>query len=228
MTTLLKVRLLAFASAFAMVALPDQAFAQICHGTPGRGGIAYERGLEALSTSHGASATFAGNRTAFNINASVFGKTPENTSRAAGARFSMQFHANRLAICPGLGLGYGRNVWTVPQGPVGDVSITTHAVALRPGVAVGLAQPVFRGVTLIPSLGVKYAYKVWYLSSKSEGDVFPSGDTASVVEIEYGLTAQYRNVYLGWSALRDSDSDGLRPIAARFFLGITWGVGRKE
>jgi hypothetical protein len=216
----------AVGAALALVGLAPRVDAQVCHGTPAKGGVEYERGAHTVANSNGAAATIAGDRTSLNVRARVFDKSPDETHLGGDFRFAMQFHANRLAICPGLGLGYRRDVWTLPSGPWGTGSITTHGVAVRPGVAVGMAQPVYRGISLIPSLGVKYAYKLWYLSNDiTPSEVTASGDTASAVEIEYGLTAQYRNVYLGWTALRDSDSNGLRPNEARFFLGLTWGVG---
>ncbi len=58
--------------------------------------------------------------------------------------------------------------------------------------------------------------------------VSASGDRVSGIEGEYGLTARYRDVYVGWAASRDGESKGLRPTASRLFFGLTWGTGRRE
>lgn len=64
---------------------------------------------------------------------------------------------------------------------------------MRGGLSVGLEQPVYRGATITPFLGLRYAFKVYCLDTKvSKGDVSASGDRVSGIEGEYGLTARYR------------------------------------
>ena len=64
---------------------------------------------------------------------------------------------------------------------------------MRGGLSVCLEQPVYRGATITPFLGLRYAFTVYYLDTKvSKGDVSASGDRVSGIEGDYGLTARYR------------------------------------
>ena len=201
------------------------AHAQVCHGGPSTSSVAYDRGSFTTGGSNGATASLVAGRAAFTVGARAHEMPPGSSALGADGRFSLQMRANRLVICPNLGVGYLRSIWE-PTGA--SFSVTSHNVALRGGAALGLEQHVYRGVYVTPSLGARYAFKVWYLGSDVDGEEIATGDTVSSVEIEYGLTARYRYAYLGWSALRDTDNNGNRPASARFFIGLALGGGRKE
>ncbi len=203
--------------------------AQVCFGTPSHGGISYDRGAAFAGYSNGATATVAGQHVAFSVGGRVLEKVPASTTQSGDARFSLQFGASRVTVCPGLGIGYRHSVWDAPANRGVDFNVTTHAVAARAGVSVGIEQPVYRGASIIPFVGARYAFRLYYLDTKAtSGAVSASGDTTSSMEIEYGLTVRYSLVYLGWSALHDTDRPGTRPIASRLFVGVTWGSGKRK
>ena len=212
-----------------LVVASGVADAQACYGTPSHGGVSYDRGATFSGSSNGATATVAGQRAAFSVGARVHEKRPLSTSQTGDARFSLQFGAARVSVCPGIGVGYRHSVWDPPAANSVDAVITTHGLAARAGVSVGMEQPVYAGVTVTPFLGARYAFRLYYLDTKvTRGAVEASGDTVSSAEIEYGLTVRYSLVYLGWSALKDTDQPGTRPGASRLFLGVTWGGDRRK
>lgn len=214
-----------FAAAVTFASTARIAHAQICHGAPSTSSVAYDRGSFTTGGSNGVTAALVAGRAAFTVGARAHQMQSGSSALGADGRLSIQMRANRLVICPNLGVGYLRSLWE-PTGAA--ISVTSHNVALRGGAALGLEQHVYRGVYVTPSLGARYAFKVWYLSSDVDGEEVATGDTVSSVEIEYGLTARYRYAYLGWSALRDTDNKGNRPASARFFIGLALGGGRKE
>ncbi len=215
--------------AFAMAAISQVAHAQVCYGTPAHGGIAYERGIASLGQSNGGSATIAASHVAFSVGGRVLETIPTFTAQAADTRLSLQFGGARLSVCPGLGLGYQRDVWEPADAAAGKVTVTSQSAALRGGLSVGTEQRIPGGLSLIPFIGGRYAFHVWYIDTKvSKGEAVATGDTVSTVELGYGLTMRFRNVYLGWTADRDLGRKGTRPYESRLFLGLTWGTGTRK
>ena len=167
------------------------AHAQICHGTPAHGGIACERGAVSLGNSNGASATIAGSHVAFSVAGRVLESVPTFTSQAADTRLSLQFGGGRFSVCPGLSVGYIRDVWAPAAGRDGPTTLTSHSAAARGGLSVGMEQPIAGGVSVAPFLGGRYAFHVWYLDTKvSNGTAVATGDTVSTAELEYGLAVR--------------------------------------
>lgn len=203
--------------------------AQICLGTPSHSSVAYDRGTVSVANSNGGTATLVGGRTALSVSARSYEKWTDNSMIGGDMRFALQFRASRVVVCPNIGVGYLKNLWEPPPAPEGTFSITSHNVQAQGGLAVGFEQPVYGGVSVTPYAGARYAFRVWYLDSEFSGDdVSASGDTTSSVELEYGLSARYRNVFLGWSAVRDTDNKGNRPASSRLFVGLAWGLGKKD
>lgn len=219
----------AFGVLVALSATASIAHAQICLGTPSHSSVAYDRGATSVTGSNGGTATLVGGRAALSVGARSYEKWAENSMIGGDMRFALQFRASRVVICPNIGLGYLRSLWEPPAAPEGTFSVTSHNVEARGGLAVGFEQPVYGGVSVTPFAGARYAFRVWYLDSEFSGDeVSASGDTTSSVELEYGLSARYRNVFLGWSAIRDTDNKGNRPASSRLFVGLAWGLGKKD
>ncbi len=199
--------------------------AQTCVGAAPSSSVAYTYGQTSASRGHGARANFVGQRAALGVGASALSMPPQTGALEADAQVAVQFRANRVAVCPVLGLRYGRSQW---EQLISEQKLTTQSLGATGGVAVGFDQPVYRGLHLTPFLSARYRFQVYFLSSDAaEDDAEYSGDTLSVVDLEYGLTARYRRFMAGWSAMRNSDTQGTRPQAARFFLGLTWG-GRQD
>lgn len=204
---------------------PSAMHAQTCIGAAPSSSVAYAYGQTSASRGHGARLNLVGQRAAFGVGASALSMPPQTGAIESDAQVALQFRTNRFTVCPVLGLRYGRSAW---EQEIVEQTITTQALGASGGVAVGLDQQVYGGVHVTPFLSARYRFQVFFLSSDAaDDDAEYSGDTVSVVDLEYGLTARYRRFMMGWSATRNSDTQGTRPQSARFFLGLTWG-GRQD
>ncbi len=212
---------LAFSAIVPLIAL----HAQPCLGTPTHGGIAYERGAASYSSSNGVTAAYAGHR------ASVGGAYRIRdrgaiTSNEGDFRFAVHVNVSRLMLCPNVGLGYAGESWK----PEPAVTFDTKRLIGRAGVGLGIEQPVYKGFTVIPFVSARYEFHVMYidLTAPTGSTAESSGDTLSVVDIEYGLMARFKFLYGGITAQRKSDSPGRRPYQSRLMLGVTWGGSGKS
>lgn len=196
----------------------SSARAQVCHGTPRRGGVAYEYAKLSVGNSHGVSGALAGGRTALGVTLRLREITSQRSGQEANVRFSMLFPASRLQICPGLGFGYQRD-----QTDDAQLALTTTRLAARAGAGVGLEQHVYKGVNVIPFVVVQYEFALKHFKLNAPGNQSESADTLSHVDIEYGLIGRYRFVYGGIAANRSSATEGVRPLAARYVVGLTFG-----
>lgn len=215
-------------SRFALVTLLPLALsasdllAQACHGTPGRGGVAYEYGRFAFGHTQGVSGVLAGKRTALALGLRLRDLGSDYSGQEGAFRFSMIFPASKVQICPGIAIGYGRDVWDPEQG----LSLTSHNVSLRTGAGFGLEQEVYRGFSVIPFFVAQYEFAITYFNIKvPDGTSSVSGDTLSLLQMEYGLLGRYRMIYGGIAANRSSQTEGLRPNMARWILGFAFGGG---
>lgn len=221
-------RSLTFLTAAALAAgsmVGPSANAQTCTGAAPTSSVAYAFGQTSASRGHGARLNLVGQRAAFGVGASALSMPPQTGAIESDAQVALQFRTNRFTVCPVLGLRYGRSAW---EQEFSDQTITTQALGASGGVSVGYDRPIYRGVHVTPFLSARYRFQVFFLSSDAaDDDAEYSGDTVSVVDLEYGLTARYRRFMIGWSATRNSDTQGTRPQSARFFFGLTWG-GRQD
>ena len=205
---------------FTIGAIPlsaSSAHAQACYGTPSRSHIAYEYGTVPLGQSHGASLSLVGRRTALALGASV-GDIEDVSAQDASLRFGLQFPAGKVQFCPALGLGFARR----SSDPSRPFDVTSNKLSLGAGVGVGFEQEVFAGVSLIPFVAARYQFNLVYITiDQADADTEVSGDTVSTVDFQYGLTANWKVLFVGFSAQRYSDSE--RADFARIVVGLTFG-----
>ena len=220
MTTSLPLRLAAIFIVGASAIWASSAQAQSCYGTPSRSNVNYEYGRVAFGQFNGASASLVGRRTALALSARV-GTIDDLDVQEGALRFGVQLPAGKVQICPALGIGFSRlNTEAAPQ-----TELTSNVLSLRAGVGLGIEQEVYRGISLIPFVAARYEFNVLYVTVDApNADVVESGDSASVVDVEYGLMASWKMLYAGFVAQRNSDS-GDRPYFARYVLGFTFGSG---
>lgn len=200
--------------------LPQTVHAQACLGTPNRGGIAYENVRYSVGTGHGAAAAFVPGRLAIGAHANTRTTSDATSGFEGGGRFAVVLPVSRVQVCPGIGADFYRDTWTVS----GATEVKTSRLTGRAGVGIGLEQPVYKGIAIIPSVGVHYQFAATKFDAEIPGqEVVTTGDTTSKVVINYAIVARYRFVFSGVSAFRHSDGEGRRPAAARYFVGFAFG-----
>ena len=203
----------------------SQLQAQACFGTPSRTNVAYEYGMFSFGQSNGASAALVGRRTALAIAART-GDIGDLSLQGGDLRFSLGLPVGKVQICPALGVGYK----SLTSEPAPEFSINSKTLSLRAGAGIGIEQHVYAGVSLIPFVAARYEFNLIYINvdaPNSDPDTDISGDTLSVVNFEYGLTATWKMLYVGIAAQRNDDS-GDRPYFARYVLGFTFGGGSSK
>jgi hypothetical protein len=219
---------LALPALTALAAGASRLGAQVCNGTPAHGGAAYEYARMSVGSSQGLNATLAGGRTALGAGFAIRDVGDDVTGQQGSLRFSLVFPAGKVAICPGLGLVYQHDTWDAPN----DAKLTTHNLGARAGVGLGFEQDVYHGFSLSPYVVAQYEFAVSVfdlkVTSSDEVDAQTTGDTASRVQIEYGLIGRYHSLYAGIAAHRTSDTDGIRPYMARFLVGFAFSGGGRS
>jgi hypothetical protein len=201
------------------------ASAQACHGTPRRGGVAYEYGkLSGIGTSQGVAGALAGSHVALGAGAAVR-DLGTLTGQEASLRFSFILGGGNLQICPGLGFIYQHDSWS----PREEVSLTAHNLLGRAGAGIGYEQRLFQAFSITPFVVAQYEFGITAydlaISTRDSTSTDISGDTLSRAQFEYGLIGRYKFLYGGVAALRSSDSNGGRPDMMRFIVGVTFGGG---
>ena len=201
------------------MSVPLVAHAQApCHGTPRGTTVAYEYGKLSAGNTQGLAATFGGVR----FGARLRDIDDDVTGQEFDLRFSVPIGTSKFQVCPLLGLGYQSDEWDFDV----NSSLTSQMLTLKAGAAFGAEFPVAAGFSAMPFIQIAYqfsAIKFDIEAPNSEPEV--TGDTLSLVDIEYGLVGRYRNFFAGVAANRDTDSDGIRPYYARWILGFSFSGG---
>jgi hypothetical protein len=200
------------------VAVPTLARAQACHGTPRGTTLAYEYGTLNVGSTQGLAATFGG----IKLGARLRDIDEDLSGKEADLRFSLVLGSSRFQVCPLFGLGFQQDKWDFDVGS----TLTTNMLTLKGGVAVGTEIPVTGGLSAIPFVQVAYQFSAIHFdleAPNSEPEV--TGDTLSLVDIEYGLVGRYRNFFAGVAANRDTDQEGIRPYQARWIFGFSFSGG---
>ncbi len=218
-------RLFAFLVLATTSVASSQLQAQACFGTPSRTNVAYEYGVLSFGQSNGVSAVLGGGRTSLGL-AVRTGEIDDSDIQGGDLRFSIKLPAGKVQICPALGVGYR----SLTSDPSPNFSINAKTLSLRAGGGVGFEQEVFAGISLIPFVAARYEFSLTYINvdaANADPDDEISGDTLSGVDIEYGLTAVWKMLYVGIAAQRNQDS-GDRPYFARYVIGFTLGNNSKK
>ena len=202
-----------------VAALPIAASAQAaCHGTPRGTTLAYEYGKLSNGNTQGVAATFAVVR----LGARMRDLGEDFSGQEVDLRLSAPIGTSRFKVCPLLGVGYTRDEWDFEA----TSTMTSQTLALRGGVAVGAEFPVAAGFAAIPFVQVAYRFAATKFDIDSpSGEIETSADTASGVDIEYGVVGRYRNFFAGVAASRDQDTEGIRPYQARWIFGFAFSGG---
>ena len=197
--------------------------AQVCHGTPPRGGIAFEHGELSTGTSTGVNLAWAG-RGAFDATLRQRNLDNDRSGQEANVRFALTI-GSKIQFCPGIGLGFGRDEWDAGDG----FSLTSNQLTGRAGIGVGMEQPLVAGISLIPFVVAQYEFTAieYDVDAPANAETEVTGDTLSHVDFEYGLMARFKILYGGIAAQRNTEVSGTRPYMARYVLGLTFGSGSK-
>jgi len=222
MTSLPDSRVFSAVTLFLLAATSVDAGAQTCRGMPRGGGIAVVRGDVYLGSTYGVTLSKGIFGAGFN---SLSGEAG-NTAWDANLRFTLARGIGQFQVCPSLGLEYMNATSEFSDGS----KLTSRTGTAAAGVGLGFEQEVYKGISLIPFLGVDYHFTAiaFSLDAPDDGESSLSGDTLSHVNIQYGGLAKYQSFFLGFSADRFSDTKGSRPYRARLFLGFAFGGGNKS
>jgi len=204
-----------------LTALARGVEAQACFGLAPRGGVAYENIRYSVGTGHAVNAGVAAGHVALGGSARVVRINDVADGYEGGIRIAGIIPISRVQLCPGIGVNYRHDDWVTRQ----NATLATDQLALRAGAGIGMEQPIYKGFSLIPSVGVHYQFDVYKfdVKSTSANEITTTGDTVSRVAIDYGLVARYRFLYVGVSAARFSDAQGIRPSVARYIIGFAFG-----
>jgi hypothetical protein len=191
--------------------------AQVCHGTPNGGGVAYELGsLPFAESSHGASLAL-GSSKVFGANFRMNDMGNDVSVMNGGVRFSLVFGKSALKICPGVGLGFQQE----SADPDPNVSVTGTTLAGRGHLGVGYEVPEYRGIGLIPFLvGTYQLAATRFQLDDGDAEVDDAGDVRSSFDVEFGGIARYKMVYLGWVQNLDVENG---PYMGRLIVGFAFG-----
>ena len=206
--------LLALLAACAVAA--PVAHAQVCRGTPRRGGVAYENGrMTAGGTGQGVSAVVTPGSRAIGLNFHTLNSPPGESGYGAALRFSLVF-GNKFQICPGIGLGIDQQSWNANTG-----TLKTYILSGRGGVGAGYDFTFADDFSVAPFLVAEYAervsvYDLKIQSSKSN----TTGNTGGRAEAEYGAIVRYKRVYVGYSANHTFDAGAA--LAAHWLIGFSF------
>jgi hypothetical protein len=197
--------------------------AQLCQGTPNHGGVAYERGRLDFGTTNGLSGAVSAEHVALSGAYRSIDLGQSVTGNASEGRLAMVFGGSHIQVCPGFGLEYQTLAWQTGI----PATLNTRQLLGRAGVGIGVEQPVYGGVSLIPFAVVQYAYRIVdYKLNNTTASVQETGDTASRGDAEYGLIAHYKFVYGGYTARH-----GLKNAPAyfaRWVVGLAFSIGGGE
>ena len=197
--------------------------AQACLGTPTRGGIAYQNVRYTVGSGHGATAAFAPGKVAFGAHFNTRTNNAEKSGNEGGGRFAVVVPLGRVQLCHGIQASFYSGTWNAPAG----VEVKSQVLTAKAGAGIGLEQPIYRGLSIIPSVGVHYAFTVTKFDvNPPSGEVTTSGDTLSQVAIDYAVLARFRFIYGGVSGLRYADTKGGAPAMARYIIGFAFGGNR--
>ena len=206
--------------AVAAIALPYALHAQACYGTPSRGGLAFETGKVSFGTMTGASGAIAGRRVALSGSYRRVEVGEQVSGNGGHGRLALVLGSRRVQVCPALGVDFERRAWDA--GAPG--TLTSNQLRGLAGVGLGLEQPVYRDLMVIPFAVVQYAYTaVHYSLDAPNSDVQDVGDTTSAGDLEYGLLARYKILYGGFAARHAMKS--APPYLARWVVGLTFPAG---
>lgn len=217
-------RQIRIAATMAVTLLAVDVEAQSCIGGPERSSIALESTAYSIGTAIGGIASLAGKRTALDVGVRARSIGDDVSGIGGGIRFSVILPAAKFRICPGLGLGVVRDKWTVDA----STSQTATTAFARAGVGFGLEQPVYKDVSVIPFVGVYYRFNATAFSVDAPGETFTTADSASHVQIEYGIFARYRFLFAGIAGERTSDTEGARADLGRIVVGLTSSGARSS
>ena len=222
MTSLFGSRVLPAVTLFLLATTSVDAGAQTCRGMPRGGGIAFVRGDVYLGPTYGVALSKGFVGAGFNSLSGDDG----NKAWDANLRFTLPLGASKFQVCPSLGLEYMNATSEFSDGS----QLKAHTATAAAGVGLGFEQEVYKGISLIPFLGVDFHFTAvgFSLDAPDDTENSLSGDTLSHVNIQYGGLAKYQSFYVGFSADRFSDTEGSHPYRARLFLGFAFGGGSKS
>ena len=222
MTSFLGSRVLPAVTLFLLAATSIDAGAQTCRGMPRGGGIAYVRGEQFLGSTNGVAISKGAIGGGFNSLSASAGTSAWD----ANLRFTLAMGKSKFQWCPSLGIEYLNQSFDVSDGS----KLTARNGTVAAGIGFGFEQDVYKGISLIPFLGVDYHFTaiVFSLDAPDDGEDELSGDTLSHLNIQYGGLVKYKSFFAGFSADRFSDTEGSRPYRARLLLGFAFGGGARS
>ena len=192
--------------------------AQTCYGTGPRGGLAVDHGKVDFGTTTGVTGAIASSHFAFGGGYRTVDRASNTSGNQADVRIALIFGGGSFQFCPGLGVDYEHSSWNASTGTLTSNSLTAWA-----GIGVGFEQPVYKGFSLIPHLGFRYAFTaIKYDFAGNAAELRTTGDTLTRGQLQYGLLGRYKIVYVGFSA--DHPLQSAPPLMARWVLGLTFPV----
>ena len=206
--------LLALLAACAVTA--SVAHAQVCRGTPRRGGISYENGrMTAGGTSQGVNAVVTPGSGAIGLNFRTLNSPPGESGYGAAFRFSLVF-GDKFQICPGIGLGFDQQSWDASIG-----TLKSYVLSGRGGVGAGYDFTFADDFGVAPFVVVEYAEGISVYDLKiPNSKATTTGDTGGRAEAEYGAIVRYKRVYAGYVANHTFDAGAA--LAAHWLIGFSF------
>lgn len=190
--------------------------AQICHGTPRGGGVAYEPGKVTYGSTQGGGVTFTPGGVAFGLGFRSISADTGISGFEGTFRFDVVI-GSKLQICPGIGLGFEQ----IKSNPAAPSTLTTDRLTGRAGIGAGYDFAVYKGFGLAPFVVVEYAEHVTYFDLKVPNyHSTNTGNTGGQAEAEYGIIAHYSHFYAGRAATHRFAAG--KPLSTRWILGFAF------
>lgn len=205
--------------------MPVPAFAQACLGTPSGGGVAYDYLRYSIGKGNGATAAVRAGHLALGANFGTRSTSPVSSGAGGGGRIGAVIPIWKFEFCPNLGGSYYGNTWNASN----NATIKNSEFTVRGGAGLGIEQHVFKGIYLIPSMGLHYEFTAIKFDVTAPGaKVTTTGDTLHHVAVDVALLLRYRFIYGGASARRFTDGQGPRAAVSRFIIGVALGSPPKR
>ena len=196
--------------------------AQTCNGSPNGSSLAYEFGSMYHVSTQGAHASLVGSGMGLDASAGVISSSEfDVTGEQGSVRFSLLLGSKGkgLRICPGIGLGVLHQNLDVEPG----VTVNQITAGGRASLGLGYLLPAYAGIELSPFVLGQYEYSATlYDLEDQQTDPNEAGDLRGQMELQYGLVARFKTLFVGFAShLTMDDPGGL--YLTRFMAGFTFG-----
>ena len=174
--------------------------AQVCVGSPTRGGVSYVNTRTTATKGNGGSLSFVPGRFAIGVSGKVIDSPPDQDGFGGALRLSLVL-GKKLKVCPTLGAGVDRLTWDTQS----DAKVTTDAATARGGIGIGYDIAAFRNFGIAPFIIGEFVERGYHFKTEAaENDPTDTGTWKGKAEGTYGVLAHYSRVFAGLSLSRRS------------------------